>query len=117
MLSANLTSLQAVMRHFDTVRPVLSGHSKKDRKKMFKTNYRSMQVKNIILHSALFSTCIELPHGFKTFVLSIFERLLKTGFTVTLFKENHGDPKIFRKINLIKKEKNSDQTAKIIIIQ
>ena len=26
--------------------------------------------------------CIKLPHGFKTFVLSIFEWPLKTGFTV-----------------------------------
>ena len=33
-------------------------------------------------HSAILSTCIELPHGFKTFVLSIFEWPLKTGFTV-----------------------------------
>ena len=32
-------------------------------------------------HSAILSTCIELPHGFKTFVLSIFEWPLKTGFT------------------------------------
>ena len=51
-------------------------------------------------HSAILSTCIELPHGFKTFVLSIFEWPLKTGFTVyqkggnhtlTLF-HLHGDP-------------------------
>ena len=27
-------------------------------------------------------TCIKVPHGFKTFVLSIFKWLLKTGFTV-----------------------------------
>ena len=33
-------------------------------------------------HSAILSTCIELPHGFKTFVLCIFELPLKTGFTV-----------------------------------
>ena len=33
-------------------------------------------------HSAILSTCNELPHSFKTFVLSIFERPLKTGFTV-----------------------------------
>ena len=33
-------------------------------------------------HSAILSICIELPHGFKAFVLSIFELLLKTGFTV-----------------------------------
>ena len=34
-------------------------------------------------HSAILSTCINLPHGFKTFVLSFFEWPLKTGFTVT----------------------------------
>ena len=33
-------------------------------------------------HSAILSACIMLPHGFKTFVLSIFEWPLKTGFTV-----------------------------------
>ena len=33
-------------------------------------------------HSAILLTCIELPHGFKTFVLTIFEWPLKTGFTV-----------------------------------
>ena len=33
-------------------------------------------------HSTVRLTCIELPHGFKTFALSIFEWLLKTGFTV-----------------------------------
>ena len=33
-------------------------------------------------HSAILLTCIELPHGFQTFVLSIFEWPLKTGFTV-----------------------------------
>ena len=37
-------------------------------------------------HSAILSTCIELPHGFKTFILSIFEWPFKTGFTV--FKIN-----------------------------
>ena len=38
-------------------------------------------------HSAILSTCIELPHGFKTFVLSIFEWPLKTGFTVVFTRE------------------------------
>ena len=47
-----------------------------------------MQVKSIAdrmlkrEHSATLSTCIKLPHGFKTFVLSFFEWPLKTGFTV-----------------------------------
>ena len=33
-------------------------------------------------HSTTLSTCIQLPPVFKTFVLSIFEWPLKTGFTV-----------------------------------
>ena len=33
-------------------------------------------------HSAVLLTCIKIPNGFQTFVLSIFEWLLKTGFTV-----------------------------------
>ena len=33
-------------------------------------------------HFSVFLTCIKLPHGFKTFVLSIFEWLFKTGFTI-----------------------------------
>ena len=34
-------------------------------------------------HSAILSTCIKLPHDFKTFVLSIFEWPLMTVFTVS----------------------------------
>ena len=33
-------------------------------------------------HSAVLLTCIKLPYGFKTFVLSILEWPLKTGFTL-----------------------------------
>ena len=35
-----------------------------------------------MLHSAILSTFIKLQFDVKIFVLSIFERLLKTGFTV-----------------------------------
>ena len=35
-------------------------------------------------HSAMLSTCIKLPNDFKSFVLSIFEWPLKTGFTVII---------------------------------
>ena len=35
-------------------------------------------------HSAIPLICIRLPHGIQTFVLSIFEWRLKTGFTVPL---------------------------------
>ena len=61
-----------------TVKPALSGHSKK------KTNYRLMQVKSIAEeeHSAVLSTFIKLPFVIKIFVLSFFEWLLKTCFTV-----------------------------------
>ena len=36
-------------------------------------------------HSAILLTCIKLPHDFKTFVVSISEWPLKTGFTVAAF--------------------------------
>ena len=59
---------------------------KKDPKLVFKTDYCLMQVKSIAdaprEHSAILFTFIKLPFVFKTFVLSIFEWLLKTGFTV-----------------------------------
>ena len=42
-----------------------------------------MQIKSI----AVFLTCIKLSSVFKTFVLSIFEWPLKTGFTVTHFDQ------------------------------
>ena len=61
--------------------PLKGGKNKKN----FKTNNRLMQVKNIaesLEYSAVLLTCIKLPRGFKAFVLSIFKRLLKTGFTV-----------------------------------
>ena len=49
-----------------TVKPVLSGHSKKN------TNYRLMKVKSI---AAILSTSIKLPFVIKIFVLSFFEWL------------------------------------------
>ena len=36
-------------------------------------------------HSAILSSFIKLPFAFKTFVMSIFEWPLKTGFTVLTF--------------------------------
>ena len=50
-------------------------------------------------HSAVLLTCIMLPHGLKTFVLSIFEGQLKTGFTVyanILFGYDVGEPRSLR---------------------
>ena len=53
---------------------------------VFKTDYRLMQVKSIVEcskeHSAILSNFIKLPFVIKTFILSIFEWLFYTGFTV-----------------------------------
>ena len=54
-------------------------------KLLFKTDYPLMQVKSIA-ESEILSTFIKLPFVFETFVLSIFERPLMTGFTVYLFQ-------------------------------
>ena len=64
-----------------------NGHSQKDLKLVFKTNYRLMQVKGIAEcskgeHSALLSTSIRLQFVNKIFVLSIFEWQFYTGSTV-----------------------------------
>ena len=59
------------------VKLVFSGHSKEDRK------CRSKVLQNAPSeYSAIRSTFIKLPFVFKTFVMSIFEWPLKTGFTV-----------------------------------
>ena len=52
-----------------------------------KTNYRLMQAKVLhsLEHSAILWTCFKLPVVIKTFVLSIFEWLFYTGFTVVAF--------------------------------
>ena len=72
-----------------TVKPVQKGHSQKDQKLVFKTNYCLMQGKSIadcsLEHSAILSTFIKLPFAIKICVLSIFEWPLKTGFTVVSF--------------------------------
>ena len=70
---------------YNTVKPVLSGHSIKEQNLVFKTNYCLMQVKSIAEcseHSATLSTFIKLPFVIKIFVLSIFEWPFYTGFTV-----------------------------------
>ena len=68
-------------RHYlmllDTVKPVLSGHSKRRPKIGFQTIIAycwSKVLQNAPReHSAILSTFIKLPFVFKTFVLSIFE--------------------------------------------
>ena len=67
----------------NTVKPVLSAHSKRTQKMVFKTHYRLMQVKSIA-ESATLSTFIKLLFSIATFVLSIFKWPHKTGFTVHL---------------------------------
>ena len=60
-----------------------------DQKLNFNTDYCLMRVKSIAecsKHSAILSTFIKLPFVFKTFVLSIFEWPLKTGFTVSSYE-------------------------------
>ena len=79
--------------HKATVEPVLSGHSRQNKKLVFKTKYRlsAGQMYCRILqgeHSAILSTFIKLPFVFKIFVLSISEWPLKTGFTVHTIKSN-----------------------------
>ena len=68
-----------------TVKPT----QKEDQKLVFKTDFRLMQVKVLQNapreHSSILSTFLKLPFAFKTSVLSIFEWLLKTGFTVFKF--------------------------------
>ena len=73
-----------------TVKPVLSGHSKWTPKIGFHDRLSLNAGQNYCRmlqgeHSAILLTFIKLPFVIKAFVLSIFEWLLKTGFTVTVF--------------------------------
>ena len=62
----------------------ISDHSKEDPNICFQYDIRLMKVKVLQNASAILSTCTKLPSVFKTFVSSIFEWLLKTGYTVFL---------------------------------
>ena len=78
--------LEIIIVGADTVKPVLSGHSKKT-KNWFSRPTIAKCISKVLQNaprelSAILSTSIKLPSVFKTFVLSIFEWLLKTGFTV-----------------------------------
>ena len=64
------------------VKPVLSSHSKKKTKIGFQGQSSLNAGQKYWEHSAILSTFIKLPFVIKTFVLSIFEWPLKTGFTV-----------------------------------
>ena len=69
-----------------TVKPVLSGHSKRRPKIGFQDrlllNAGQKYGRMLQEHSAILSTFIKLPFVFKTLILAIFQWLLKTGFTV-----------------------------------
>ena len=78
--------------HVSTVKPVLSGHSKRRQKIGFQDQLSlnaGQKYCRMIKgeHSAILSTCIKLPSVIKIFVLSIFEWPLKTGFTVCLYQQ------------------------------
>ena len=78
---------------YNTVKPVLNGHSKRRPKIGFQDqlSFNAGQKYCRMLpfeHSAILSAFIRLPFVFKTFVLSIFEWLLKTGFTVYIFDKD-----------------------------
>ena len=65
------------------VKPVYNGHSQKDQKLVFKTNYCLMQDKsNAGEHYVILSTFIKPPFVINNFVLSIFEWPFLTSFTV-----------------------------------
>ena len=51
-------------------------------------------------HSAILSTFILLPFSIKTFVLSIFQWPLKTGFTVIHFSDRTQEPSLSCPVNL-----------------
>ena len=69
-----------------TVKPVLSGHSKRIPNIAFQDrlshNAGQMYCSMLLEHSAILLTFIKLPMAIKTFVLSIFEWPLKTSFTI-----------------------------------
>ena len=72
---------------YSTVKPVLNGHSQKDRIFFFKTNYRLMHGKSIaaLEHSAILSIFNKLASyhlSLRSFVMSSFEWPFYTGFTV-----------------------------------
>ena len=76
-----------LLTYCSTVNPVLRGHSKRRPKIGFQDrlslNAGEMYCRMLQgEHSAILSTFIKLTFAIKTFILSIFEWPLKTGFTV-----------------------------------
>ena len=69
----------------NTVKPVLNGHSKKKTKIGFQDQLSLNAGQKYCRMLQILLTFIKLPFVFKTFVLSIYECPLKTGFTVVLY--------------------------------
>ena len=66
-----------------TVKPVLSGHSKRRPKIGFQDRLSLLKCRlKVLQKDAIFLTFIKLQFVFKTFVVSIFEWGFMTGFTV-----------------------------------
>ena len=74
----------------DTVKPVYNSHSQKGRKLFFKTNYQKYcrMLQGELLH--YFRPSFKLPFFIKFFVVTIFEWLFYTGFTVYLSSARQG---------------------------
>ena len=92
-----MASKLTYLMHLNTVKPVLSGHSKRTPKIGFQYRLslnadqkycRMLQGE----HSAILSTSIKLQFSINTLVLSVFKWPLKTGFTVLLQVFNQGLP-------------------------
>ena len=90
MVALQVFSVLPISNYFDTVKPVLSSQSKRRPKIGFQDRLslnagqkycRMLQWE----YSAILST-FKLPFAIKTFVSSIFEWPLKTGFTVFLYQ-------------------------------
>ena len=85
------------------VKPILSSHSKRRQNNYFQDR---LSLNAGQTHSAILSTFIRLPLVFKTFVLSIVEWPLKTGFTVPnsnkcrllIIFRNSFDPELAKKM-------------------
>ena len=79
-----------------TVKPVLSGHSKRSPKLVFKTDYHLMQVKSIAECSKgsilqYFRLSLSYHLSLRYFFLFLSEWPLKTGFTVYYLCQNTAD--------------------------
>ena len=75
-------ALKRVQEFLITVKPVQNGHSQKDHKLIFKNNYHLMQVKSIAECSKGSIMQYFRPSLSYHFILSVFEWLFYTGFTV-----------------------------------